>query len=300
MTKRISKSAGAKDNEALLGVHVSTVGGLLTAFDRAEKLGINTFQLFVKNNKQWFAPQELSGEEAALFRDGRKAWNRKGPIVAHACYLLNLGSSDERIQETSRESFLKEYERANALGVEHFVFHPGSHGGLGEESAIENIAKALNWIHGMTPDFATKTVLEITAGQGSAVGYRFEHLEQILGKVKELGRTAVCLDTCHMFVAGYDIRDGESWERTFDEFEARIGFEKLVCIHTNDSKKGLGSRVDRHEHIGKGEIGIEGFRLLMNDKRFLNIPKILETPKDEAMTEDYENLAVLKALIGKS
>jgi deoxyribonuclease-4 len=181
--------------------------------------------------------------------------------------------------------------------VDYFVFHPGSHGGNGEESAINNIAKAVNWIHRKTPEFTAKTVLEITAGQGSAVGYRFEHLEQIIGKIAQPDRVAVCLDTCHMFAAGYDIRDAESWDRTFDEFGARIGFERLVCVHTNDSKKGLSSRVDRHEHIGKGEIGIEAFRLLMNDKRFRNIPKILETPKDEAMTEDYENLAILKGLM---
>jgi deoxyribonuclease-4 len=283
--------------EPLLGVHVSTAGGVITAFDRAEQLGINTFQLFVKNNKQWFAPKELTEEETATFRSRRKAWKKKGPLVAHACYLLNLGSSDPKIQETSRQSFIKELTRANALGVDHFVFHPGSHSGVGEESAITNIAKALNWIHKQTPDFTTKSVLEITAGQGSAVGHRFEHLEAILAKVDDDKRVAVCLDTCHMFASGYDIRDAGSWQRSFEEFESRIGFDKLVCVHTNDSKKGLGSRVDRHEHIGAGMIGIEGFRLLMNDKRFAKTPKILETPKDEKMTEDYKNLAVLKDLI---
>ncbi len=284
-------------SEPLLGVHVSANGGILTTFDRAEKLGINTFQLFVKNNKQWFAPQELTEEDVAAFRSRRKKWKKKGPLIAHACYLLNLGSSDTKIQETSRQSFLRELTRANMIGVEHFVFHPGSHGGQGEELGIANIATALDWIHDKTPDFTTKTVLEITAGQGSAVGHRFEHLEQIIAKVKKPERVAVCLDTCHMFAAGYDIRNAEAWEKSFDEFNTRIGFDKLVCIHTNDSKKGLGSHVDRHEHIGEGEIGIEAFRLLMNDKRFRNIPKILETPKDEAMTEDYRNLALLKGLI---
>jgi deoxyribonuclease-4 len=283
--------------DTLLGAHVSTAGGLTTAFDRAEQLGINTFQLFVKNNKQWFSPKELTDEDVASFRNRRKLWKKKGPLIAHACYLLNLGSSDEKIQETSRESFLKELTRADALGVDHFVFHPGSHGGGGEESAIANIAKGLNWIHEKTPGFTTKSVLEITAGQGSAVGHRFEHLEAIISKVEDEKRVAVCLDTCHMFASGYDIRDAEAWERSFEEFESRIGFDKLVCVHTNDSKKGLGSRVDRHEHIGAGMIGIEGFRLLMNDKRFAKIPKILETPKDEKMTEDYKNLAVLKGLI---
>ncbi len=281
----------------LLGVHVSATGGILMAFDRAETLGINTFQLFVKNNKQWFAPKELSAEEIAGFRARRKAWKQDGPLVAHACYLLNLGSSDAKIQEQSRESFLKELLRANAVGIDYFVFHPGSHGGQGIEQGIRNIASALNGIHARTPEVKTKTVLEITAGQGSAVGYRFEHLEAILQNVRDDRRMGVCLDTCHLFAAGYDLRTEEAWERTFAEFEARIGFDKLVCIHTNDSKTPLGSRVDRHEHIGKGTIGLEGFRRLMNDPRFKKIPKILETPKDEKMTEDYENLKVLKALV---
>jgi deoxyribonuclease IV len=295
----VKNKAYSTKESPLLGVHVSTAGGLLTAFDRAEKLGINTFQLFVKNNKQWFAPKELSEEEIAAFRDRRKKWNA-GPLIAHGCYLLNLGSSNPTIQNTSRESFQKEIIRANALGVDYFVFHPGSHGGLGEESAISNIATALNWIHEQTPEVTTKTVLEVTAGQGSAIGHRFEHLEAILSKVKVAERIAVCLDTCHMFAAGYDIRNRETWERTFEEFQARMGFDKLVCIHTNDSKKGLATRVDRHEHIGEGEIGLEAFRMLMNDTRFARIPKILETPKDEAMTEDFRNLALLRTLISNA
>ena len=282
--------------EPLLGVHVSTAGGVITAFDRAEKLGINTFQLFVKNNKQWFVKDFEEGE-ADNFRQRRKAWSKPGPIVAHACYLLNLGSNDPTINERSRQSFKKELERANQLGVDHLVFHPGSHLGTGEETAITNIANALNDIHRETEGFTTRSVLEVTAGQGSAVGYRFEHLEQILDRVNEPERVAVCLDTCHMFAAGYDIRSREVWDTTWAEFGARIGFDRLVCIHTNDSKKGLGSRVDRHEHIGEGEVGLEAFRLLMNDPRLMGIPKILETPKDDEMTEDYVNLAKLRGLV---
>ncbi len=205
-----SKTSKSKVTEPLLGAHVSTAGGIITAFERAEKLGINTFQLFVKNNKQWFAPQALTEEEIQAFCNRRKEWGA-GPLVAHACYLLNLGSSDEKIQETSRQSFLKELERANSVGVDYFVFHPGSHNSKGERSAIENIAKALNWIHERTPVYKTKSVLEITAGQGSAVGNRFEHLEEIISLVDDADRVAVCLDTCHMFAAGYDIRDAESW-----------------------------------------------------------------------------------------
>ena len=283
--------------QPLLGAHVSTTGGLPTAFDRAEKLGINTFQLFVKSNRQWFAPKELTAEEIAAFRERRKTWKQSGPIVAHACYLLNLASSNPESEEKSRNSFLKELGRANSLDIEYFVFHPGSHVGIGEEEGIANVVKGLDWIHERTPGYITKSVIEITAGQGASIGHRFEHLEQILERVKDRDRVAACLDTCHMFAAGYDIRTQETWMKTFDEFESRIGFDNLVCIHTNDSKKGLASRVDRHEQLGEGEIGIAAFRLLMNDKRLRDIPKILETPKDEEMTEDYVNLALLRNLV---
>lgn len=284
--------------EPLLGVHCSTMGGITTAFDRADALGINTFQLFVKNNKQWFA-QTLEDDTVASFLDRRKNWQHRGPIVAHACYLINLGSLNPVIQEKSRKSFTEELLRANRLGVDHFVFHPGCHVGGGDEAAISAIAAALDDIHQENPQITTKTTLEITAGQGSSVGCSFVQLEQILDRVKDQRRMAVCLDTCHMFAAGYDIRTAEVWERTWAEFESRIGFERLACIHTNDSKQPFNSRKDRHEHIGKGEIGIEAFRLLMNDERFRQIPKILETPKDDKMTEDFENLAVLRGLIAQ-
>ncbi len=284
-------------HEPLLGAHVSTTGGLSTAFDRADKLGINTFQLFVKSNRQWFAPKKLTVEEIAEFTERRKLWKRSGPLVAHACYLLNLASSNPETEEKSRNSFLKELERADQLGIEYLVFHPGSHVGIGEEEGVANVVKGLDWVHERSEGFATKPVIEITAGQGASIGCRFEHLEEIINKVTQPERVSVCLDTCHMFAAGYDIRTAETWDTTFKEFEKRIGFDKLVCVHTNDSKKGLASRVDRHEQIGEGEIGIEAFRLLMNDKRFKNIPKILETPKDEEMTEDYVNLKLLRGLI---
>lgn len=280
----------------LLGVHVSTAGGLATAFERAEKLSINTFQLFVKNNKQWFAA-DLAEEEISAFHEARKKWKEKGPLVAHACYLLNLGSPNPETREKSEQSFKAELLRANALGVEYLVFHPGAHTGGGEELALNNIIQSLDTIHSETPECNTRSVLEITAGQGSSVGCKFEHLERVLNGVREKDRVAVCLDTCHMFAAGYDIRSEEVWGQTFEEFEKRIGFDKLVCIHTNDSKKGLGSKVDRHEHIGKGEIGEEAFRLLMTDARFANIPKILETPKDKEMTEDFENLGLLRSYL---
>lgn len=282
-------------DEPLLGVHVSTSGGVITAFDRAEKLGINTFQLFVKNNKQWLVPP-LEDSVAEAFRKRRKEWN-KGPIVAHACYLLNLGSGNPEIQEKSRLSFAQEWLRAEKLGVDHLIFHPGSHTGLGEEIGIQNVVEGLNNLHKAYPKVKCKTVIEITAGMGSSLGTSFQQLAQILKGVKDKKRMGICLDTCHMLASGYDIRTEAAWNATFEEFDRVVGFKWLVCIHTNDSKKGLGSRVDRHEHIGKGEVGIDGFRMLMNDPRFRHIPKILETPKDDEMTEDFENLAILRGLI---
>jgi deoxyribonuclease IV len=295
---RANKIKVDETSEPLLGVHCSTMGGIVTAFDRADTLGINTFQLFVKNNKQWFA-QPLDEEVVATFNERRKTWKHMGPLIAHACYLINLGSLNPIIQEKSRKSFTEELLRADKLGVDHLVFHPGCHTGSGDEAAIDAIANALNDIHDENLDVRTKTTLEITAGQGSSVGCSFLQLEQIISKIKDQSRVRVCIDTCHMFAAGYDIRTAEMWERSWEEFASRIGFDRLACVHTNDSKQPFNSRKDRHEHIGKGEIGIEAFRLLMNDERFAAVPKILETPKDDKMTEDFENLAVLRGLIAQ-
>jgi deoxyribonuclease-4 len=292
----------AKLPTQFLGAHVSTSGGVQTAFDRAEKLGINTFQFFVKNNHQWFAKSPLSEEEIAQFKTRKKEWSKKtggGPIVAHACYLLNLGTADEEMRRKTEESYLQELTRADQLEVDYLVFHPGNHAGNGEEAAITNVARTLDKIHRATPNVNTLSVVELTAGQGTSIGCTFEQIAQVLEKVEEPKRMGVCLDTCHMFAAGYDIRSVDVWNETFKKFESIIGFDRLVCIHTNDSKKGLGSRVDRHEELGEGEIGLEAFRLLVNDPRMLNIPKILETPKDEEMAEDFINLEILAKLIGK-
>ncbi|MEO6939712.1 MAG: deoxyribonuclease IV [Candidatus Kapaibacterium sp.] len=282
----------------LLGAHVSTAGGLATAFERAALLKINTFQIFVKNNKQWFA-KPLEAEDISSFKAARKAWVGEGPLVAHACYLINLASGNPEILERSQKSYMDELLRADALGVEQLVFHPGSFVGTTEEEGLKNVVRSLDLVHKETKGTKTLSVIEITAGQGSSIGCKFEHLERVLHEVKDPKRVRVCLDTCHMFAAGYDIRTADVWEKSFRQFESQIGFENLVSVHTNDSKKGLGTRVDRHEQIGKGEIGLEAFRLLMNDVRFDAIPKILETPKDDKMTEDYVNLKLLRGLVGK-
>jgi deoxyribonuclease-4 len=185
------------------------------------------------------------------------------------------------------------------LGVEYLNFHPGSHMGAGEKEGIERIAESLNLIHAQTAGHNVKSVIETTAGQGTAIGYRFEHLRQIIDLVEQRERMAVCVDTCHVFAAGYDIVTEAGYERTFREFDSVVGLERLVAFHVNDAKRERGSRVDRHEHIGKGMIGRAGFRLLMNDERFRAIPKILETPKGPEMKEDVINMRILKNLTKK-
>jgi deoxyribonuclease-4 len=183
------------------------------------------------------------------------------------------------------------------LDVEYLNFHPGSHVGSGEEDGIRRIAESINIIHDQTRGYRVKSVLETTAGQGTAIGYRFEQLRAIIDLVDQSERMAVCMDTCHVFAAGYDIATEEGYQKTFEEFDAVLGLDRLVAFHVNDSKKGLGSRVDRHEHIGKGKIGKAGFSFLMNDERFRGVPKILETPKGPEMKEDVKNMRLLRGMV---
>lgn len=280
----------------LLGAHMSIAGGVHTAIERAVRIGCTTLQMFVKNNNQWKG-KALSDEDVATYKDAlSKA--RIGPVVVHDTYLINLCASDRSILRKSRDALTDELQRCEKLGVDYLNFHPGAHMGRGEKEGIERIAESLNMIHTRTKGFRVKSVIESTAGQGTALGYKFEQLKDMIDLVDEQERMAVCIDTCHIFAAGYDIVSEEGYHRTFREFDDIIGLDRLVAFHVNDSKRELGSRVDRHEHVGKGKIGLEGFRLIMNDERFVNIPKILETPKSDDMHEDVENMAVLKGLIG--
>ncbi|OGU45930.1 MAG: deoxyribonuclease IV [Ignavibacteria bacterium GWC2_56_12] len=280
----------------LLGAHMSIAGGVHTAIERAVRIGCTALQMFVKNNNQWKG-KALSDEDVATYKDAlSKA--RIGPVVVHDTYLINLCASDRSILKKSRDALTDELQRCEKLGVDYLNFHPGAHMGRGEKEGIERIAESLNMIHTRTKGFRVKSVIESTAGQGTALGYKFEQLKDMIDLVDEQERMAVCIDTCHIFAAGYDIVSEEGYHRTFREFDDIIGLDRLVAFHVNDSKRELGSRVDRHEHIGKGKIGLEGFRLIMNDERFVNIPKILETPKSDDMHEDVENMAVLKGLIG--
>lgn len=274
---------------------MSIAGGVHTAVDRATSIGCTALQVFTKNNNQWNG-KPFTQEDIARYKQKISAAGI-APVVSHDSYLINLCATNPDILKKSRAAFIDELERCEQLGIPLLNFHPGSHLGTGEEEGIKRICESLNIAHSKTKNYNVKSVLEATAGQGTNIGHTFEHLRAIIDGVENPERMAVCIDTCHIFAAGYDISTEKGYEKTFQLFDEIIGLDRLVAFHVNDSKKGLGSRVDRHEHIGKGAIGLEGFRLLVNDERFAHIPKILETPKSEDLHEDVENLKVLKSLI---
>ena len=279
----------------LLGAHVSISGGVSKAVERAEKLGFTAMQIFTKNNNQWFS-KPIDETEAERFKLLLKNSQIKF-VVSHSSYLINLCAKNPETLKKSRASLIDELNRCEILNIPYLNFHPGAHGGQGEKEGIKIIAESINFAHSETKNFQVKSMLELTAGQGTNLGYRFEHIAEIIDLVEDKNRMAVCIDTAHIFAAGYDIRTPEAYEKTMSEFDKIIGFDKLKLLHMNDSKKELGSRKDRHEHIGKGFIGLQGFANIMNDKRIGNIPKILETPKGKEQTEDIENLKTLKSLI---
>jgi deoxyribonuclease-4 len=274
---------------------MSIAGGVHTAVERGISIGCTTMQMFVKNNNQWRG-KELSDEDIATYKKLLRE-SSIGPVVVHDTYLINLCAADKQILRKSRAALKDELDRCEVLGVEYLNFHPGSHVGAGEEEGIKRIAESLNIIHEETKKYRVKSVLETTAGQGTAIGYRFEQLREIIDMVAKPNRMAVCIDTCHVFAAGYDISTERGYEKTFKDFNAIIGLDRLVAFHVNDSKRELGSRVDRHDHIGKGKIGKTGFRLLMNDERFRAVPKILETPKGPEMKEDVRNMRLLRNMV---
>lgn len=281
----------------LLGAHTSIAGGVSTSVDRAVKLGFTAMQIFTKNNNRWFA-KPLDEKEIILFKR-KLAGSEIKFVVAHDSYLINLCAANKEILEKSRDAFVDELERCELLGIPYLNFHPGSHGGQGEKDGLKIIAESINIAHDKTKDFKVSSMLELTAGQGTALGYRFEHIAEIIDMVEDKSRMSVCIDTAHIFAAGYDFRSTQAYKKTMKEFDEIIGLNRLQCFHMNDSKKELGSRVDRHEHIGKGFIGLVGFANIMNDKRIEKIPKVLETPKGKEQLEDLENLKILKSLIKK-
>jgi deoxyribonuclease-4 len=279
----------------LLGAHTSISGGVSNAVKLAEKLDFTAMQIFTKNNNRWEA-KALEENEIHKYKQLLKNSKIKF-VVAHDSYLINLCAVDNNNLLKSRIAFIDELERCEKLGIKYLNFHPGAHGGKGEEEGIKLIAESLNIAHDKTKGFQVSSMLETTAGQGTNVGYHFEQIQKIIELVDQQDRMTVCIDTAHIFAAGYNIKDRDEYNKVIQDFDSIVGLDKLHCLHMNDSKKDLGSRVDRHEHIGKGFIGIQGFKNIMNDKRLKNIPKILETPKGKEQLEDLENLGVLKNLI---
>jgi deoxyribonuclease-4 len=277
---------------------MSIAGGCHEALRIAQEHECGTVQLFTKNSNQWVG-KPLTDDDVTLFRQKLRASKLKFP-TAHDSYLINLASPDEALYRKSLEAFIDEMQRAERLGLSYLVMHPGAHMGAGEEEGLRKVAQALDEVHKRCPNYKVKVLLELTAGQGTCLGHRFEHVASILKQVKEPKRLGVCLDTCHIFAAGYPLGSDAEYEQTITQFQRIIGLKWLKVFHLNDSKKPLGSRVDRHEHIGKGCIGLEPFRRIVNDSRFAKLPMILETPKEEGENLDMDsvNLAALRGMIG--
>jgi deoxyribonuclease-4 len=278
----------------LLGAHMSIRGGVSMAIERARSIHCTAMQIFVKNNMQWFA-RPLRSEEIRAFLDHVQR-GELSSIFGHANYLINLAATNPQFHANSIRALSEEVTRADQLELPFLVLHPGAHLGAGEEVGLEKIVDSIDEVFRRIPQVKTKIALETTAGQGSCIGQRFEHLAFIIANVREPERVCVCLDTAHLFAAGYDISSEHSTRKTLREFDRVIGRELLVAIHLNDSKTARGSHVDRHEHIGQGRIGLGAFRFIMRDRRFHKIPKVLETPKGKDLREDVINLKTLRRL----
>lgn len=271
------------------GAHVSASGGVENAIKNAKEIGATAFALFTKNQRQWLAPA-LTPEQIAIFRSAMtEAGYAPKQILPHDSYLINLGHPEDEGLQKSRESFFEEMQRCELLGLDRLNFHPGSHlKKISEEESLERIAESINMALERTQ--GVTAVLENTAGQGSNLGFKFEHLAYIIDRVKDKSRVGVCLDTCHSFAAGYDLRTKEACDATFAEFDRIVGFSYLRGMHLNDAMKPLGSRVDRHAPLGDGEIGWECFKYIAQDSRFDNIPLVLETPDEARWAEEIAKL----------
>jgi deoxyribonuclease IV len=279
-----------------IGAHMSIAGGYYKAVLAAADLGMDTVQIFTKNNSQWRA-KEITDAEVEQFQSALAALQIEEP-VAHASYLINLASPTQELRQKSIDGMVVELTRAERLGIRYVVVHPGAYTTTSEEAGIEAVARAIDEIHARLPLAEAFIALEITAGQGSCLGCKFEHLAAIIGQTKQSERVFVCFDTCHAFAAGYDLRDAKSYRATWRAFDDTIGLDKLKAIHLNDSKRELGSRVDRHAHIGHGHIGHAGFRLVLRDRRLRAVPMFLETPKADCNGEPWDavNLRTLREL----
>jgi len=291
---RSESQIGNRSSQILLGAHMSISGGASMAIERARSIRCTAMQIFVKNNMQWFA-RPLTGKEIHAFLNHVQR-GELSSVFGHANSLINLAKTNPQFHVNSIQALAEELVRANQLELPFLVLHPGAHLGAGEDAGLEKIANSVDEVFRRIPEVKTKIALEITAGQGSCIGHRFEHLAHIIANVREPERLRVCLDTAHLFAAGYDIGSESGVRKTFREFDRVIGRNRLVAIHVNDSKTARGSRVDRHEHIGKGRIGLDAFRFIMRSPRFSKIPKVLETPKGKDLREDVINLKRLRLL----
>lgn len=282
----------AKSNK-FVGAHTSASGGVFNAVINAQKIGAKAFALFTKNQRQWVAKdldtQTIDKFKRALDDSGILAKH----VLPHDSYLINLGHPETEKLEKSRDAFIDEIQRCEQLGLDRLNFHPGSHlKQISEDECLSIISESINLALEKTS--GVKAVIENTAGQGSNLGYSFEQLAQIIDKVEDKSRVGICIDTCHMFVAGYDIRTREAYDKTWDDFAKIVGFEYLMGMHLNDSKPPLGSKKDRHHSLGKGEIGLDAFGFIMNDKRMDDIPLILETIDDSIWKQEIELLYSLE------
>jgi deoxyribonuclease-4 len=282
----------------LFGSHLSIAGGYYKAADKAASLGMDTVQIFTKNNNLWQG-KPLADEDVKLFREAVERAGLQRPC-AHNSYLINLASPDETLWQKSLEALVVELQRAEVMGLDGVVMHPGSFVTSSEEEGLARIAKAIDLVHKQTKGFKCQLWLETTAGQGSNLGHRFEQIGTLLGTINNPERVGVCVDSCHIFAAGYPLQTPDEYAATMAEFDQQIGVDRIRAWHLNDSKKPLGSRVDRHEHIGEGFLGMEPFRHIVNDPRFADVPMYLETEKGERDGEELDaiNLRTLKSLIG--
>lgn len=280
----------------LIGAHLSTAGGVDKSFDRAGKLHCTAFQIFTKSNRQWKA-KDLTPDEIERYH--QKQAESGLPVVCHASYLLNLGTPDDALWNKSIDALVIELERCEALKIPYLVLHPGGHMKTGVEAGIARVAQGLGVVHDRLPDHNVKITLEITAGQGTHLGSKFEEIAAIIEAASQNERLAVCFDTCHALAAGYEFRTPDSYRAMITEFDNVIGLNRLTVFHMNDSQKDLGSRVDRHTHIGEGCIGLEPFGYFLNDARFEKVPFLLETPVKKDPEDNERNLAALWGLVDK-
>lgn len=276
----------------LIGAHISTQGGVHTVFERAAAIDASSIALFAKNSNQWKG-KVLTDDDCAMFASLRASQ----PMLTHASYLINLATTNALFHEKSIAAMADELDRAERLGIHAVVLHPGAHLGAGVDAGLDQIARSLDRIHALLPNHKVVTLLETAAGQGSCLGCSFAELGRIVQLVDDKQRVGICFDTCHVFAAGYDIRTRRGYNRTMDELEEHVGAENVGAFHLNDSKKPLGSRVDRHQHIGEGEIGLDAFGYLLNDERFRRVPKVIETPKTIETRSDRKNLRKLRSLL---